>query len=274
MIVVISYVKYCSDDCRENHKAEHKEECNKRAAELRDELLFKQPESSYLGDCPICMIPLSLDKTKSTMHTCCSKTICKGCCYANEREQEARGEKKCPFCRKRTPKTYKEAMKLRMKRAKANDPAALCQEGIENYRKGYYSRAFEYFKKAAELGDVEAHWKLALLYHDGQGVEKDEGKEIHHYEEAAIGGHQEARFNLGVHENCNGNIERAVKHWIIAATLGDDRSIKALMEVFRQGVVAKDDLDSALRAQKFAIDGTKSRQRVEAEEFYRKNNLC
>ena len=262
--------KFCSDDCRENHKAEHKEACNKRAAELRDELLFKQPEGSYMGDCPICSLPLSLDKTKSTMHTCCSKTICKGCCYANEREQEARGEKKCPFCRKPTPKTYKQALKLRMKRAKANDPAAMCQEGTEQYRKGYYSRAFEYWTKAAELGDPDAHWKLALLYHDGEVVEKDEGKEIHHYEEAAIGGHPEARFNLGVHENCNGIIERAVKHWIIAATLGDDRSIKALMEAFQQGYVDKEGLAAALREQKAAVEETKSAQRVEAEEFFRK----
>ena len=160
-----------------------------------------------------------------------------------------------------------------MKRAKANDPAAMSQEGAEHYMKRHYSRAFECWKKAAELGDVEAHFKLGLLYHDGDGVEKNEGKYIHHLEEAVIAGHPQARFNLGVHENCNGNVDRAVKHWIIAAAQGEDRSMKALMEVFRQGVVAKDDLDSALRAQKSALDGTKSPQRVEAEEFYRKNNL-
>ena len=36
-------VRYCSDECREDHNPEHKEACKKRAAELRDELLFKQP---------------------------------------------------------------------------------------------------------------------------------------------------------------------------------------------------------------------------------------
>ena len=36
-------------------------ERRKRAAVLRDELLFKQPESSHLGDCPICCLPLPLD---------------------------------------------------------------------------------------------------------------------------------------------------------------------------------------------------------------------
>ena len=69
-------VRYCSDDCREDHKSDHEDDCNKRAAELRDELLFKQPESSHLGDCPICSLPLSLVLQKSMVNTCCSKVIC------------------------------------------------------------------------------------------------------------------------------------------------------------------------------------------------------
>ena len=50
-------VQYCSDACQMDHKSEHEEACKIRAAEIRDELLFKQPESSQLGDCPICMTP-------------------------------------------------------------------------------------------------------------------------------------------------------------------------------------------------------------------------
>mmetsp|Transcript_12337 Transcript_12337/g.20323 ORF Transcript_12337/g.20323 Transcript_12337/m.20323 type:complete len:90 (+) Transcript_12337:62-331(+) len=45
-------VKYCSDECRKDHKSQHEEACNKRAAELRDELLFKQPESTHYGGLP------------------------------------------------------------------------------------------------------------------------------------------------------------------------------------------------------------------------------
>lgn len=54
-------VRYCSVSCQRDHRPQHKRECKKRAAELRDELLLKQPESSYLGDCPICCLPLSID---------------------------------------------------------------------------------------------------------------------------------------------------------------------------------------------------------------------
>ena len=51
--------------------------------ESRVELLFKQPESSCYGDCPICSLPLPLDEEKSIMYTCCSKTLCRGCAYAS-----------------------------------------------------------------------------------------------------------------------------------------------------------------------------------------------
>ena len=47
-------VRYCGDECQQNHKSEHEEDCTERATELRDEILFKQPESSSYGDCPIC----------------------------------------------------------------------------------------------------------------------------------------------------------------------------------------------------------------------------
>ena len=103
------------------------------------------------------------------------------------------------------------------------------------------------------------------MYHDGEGVEKDEEKYIHHLEEAAIGGHPGARYNIGCEEMSKGNVERAMKHYIIAATQGNDNSIKALMDAYKDGFVEKDDLASALRAHKTAVDETKSPQREAAE---------
>ena len=105
------------------------------------------------------------------------------------------------------------------------------------------------------------------MYREGKGVEKDKGKEIHHMEEAAIGGHPtaRARYMLACCEHDNGNIGRAVKHWIVAATQGDDYSIKELMEAFKEGHVSKEDLDATLRAHHAAVDATKSQQRKAAE---------
>ena len=104
------------------------------------------------------------------------------------------------------------------------------------------------------------------MYYDGKGVEKDENKEIHHLEEAAVGGHPYARCIVGDYEWCTLNVERAVKHWIIAATLGHDDAIKALMEKFKMGYVSKEELATALRAHQAAVDAMKSPQREAAKK--------
>ena len=154
-------VKYCSDECQREHKSHHEEACKKRAAELYDEILFKQPESSCFGDCPICCLPLPIDLEKSILYSCCSKLICDGCNYANQkREIEGRLQRKCPFCRKAVAKTDEEINEQYMKRIEANDPVAMNQMGGIRYYEGDYKRAFEYWTKAAALGDVEAHYQL------------------------------------------------------------------------------------------------------------------
>ena len=48
--------KYCNVNCQKNHWPKHKKECKIRAAELRDEALFKDPLAKE--DCPICFIPM------------------------------------------------------------------------------------------------------------------------------------------------------------------------------------------------------------------------
>ena len=53
--------------------------------------------------------------------------------------------------------------------------------------------AFEYLTRAAALGNAAAHYGLSILYEEGVGVEKDEKKELHHLEEAATGGHLDAK---------------------------------------------------------------------------------
>ena len=258
-------VKYCSIECQRDHESYHEEACKKRAAELRDVLLFKQPESTHEGDCPICCLPLPLDVHKSTIYMCCSISTCNGCTLANQlRAIEMRLGQSCPFCRE-SATTKKERDKQRMKRVEANDPVAIRQEGMEQYNKREYAMSFEYWAKAAALGDAWAHYMLSVLYHLEQGVEKDMRQEIHHLEEAAIGGHPVARHNLGWHEYNNGNPDRAVKHFIISATQGCDDAIEALMQAYKRGFVEKEVLAAVLRAHKAAVDATKSPQREAAE---------
>jgi len=80
-------VRYCSDKCQQDHSQQHETVCKERAAELRDEILFRQPEGTHRGDCPICCLPFSIDmknSTKSALYTCCSTLICDGCIRQSE----------------------------------------------------------------------------------------------------------------------------------------------------------------------------------------------
>ena len=157
-----------------------------------------------------------------------------------------------------------------MKRIEANDPYSICCIGTDRYIEGDYKSAFDYWAKAAALGDVGAHHQLSCLYRDGEGVEKDEKSELHHLEQAAIGGHPLARNNLGIHSYENGRMDRAVKHFIIAAKLGNDMSLENLKNLHKDGHVSEEDFAAALRGHHAAIEATKSPQREEAVEIKEK----
>ena len=258
-------VRYCSVKCQKDHRPKHKKECKKRAAELKDEILFKQPESNHFGDCPICCVPLPIDVSKSALNACCGKRICTGCSFANlKRESEEGLQRRCPFCRTALPKSEEEAIEQLKKRVEANDPVAFCHMGTGFYNKKQYKSAVEYFTKAAALGDMEANYQLSRMYREGVGVEKDGEKHLYHAEKAAIGGHPEARHNIGCVEGRNGRVDRAAKHWIIASKLGSDYSLNDLKGLYKDGLVSKDDFSSALRGYQAAIAAVKSPQREEA----------
>jgi hypothetical protein len=260
-------VKYCSDECQHNNREQHEEECKKRLAEIRDRYLFAPPDRSYLGDCSICCLPLPIDPRKTTINTCCSSIICNGCDYANgKREREAGLEHRCAFCRDPLTETEEERVKHIMKRIKKNCPAAMNHMAQKRHREGDYETAVEYWTKAAAFGDIEAHYQLSIIYREGCGVEMDIKKQVYHSEEAAIGGHPLARYNLGCIELRNSNFERARKHWIIAANLGHDKSLKGLRKLYADGHASKEDYADALRAYQAAMDETKSAQREEAKE--------
>ena len=268
-------VRYCSDACQELHRPEHAGKCRKRAAELRDEILFRQPEGSHLGDCPLCCVPLPLDAERSSMSTCCSKQICRGCLLTFTLQGIGMGAnvqpKPCPFCRRPITQDEDESNTELMKRIEAKDPVALQHVGTKHFLAGDYDVAFNLLTTAAELGDAEAHFNLSIMYKKGQGgVETDEKKRVFHLEEAAIAGHPVARHNLGCHEGRNGRVERAVKHWIIATNLGDDESMKRLKEYYKDGHVSKEDFAAALRAHHAAIAATKSPQREAEVKFFDK----
>ena len=103
-------VKYCSRDCQKAHRSQHKKECRKRAAELHNAKLFKQPPQKE--DCPICFLKLPTLRTGERYESCCGNFICCGCMRA----MTTSGKKKCPFCRTPTL-TSEEAIERMRKRS-------------------------------------------------------------------------------------------------------------------------------------------------------------
>ena len=159
-----------------------------------------------------------------------------------------------------------------MERVAMNDPDAMRDEGLFLCERQDFGGALTYFSKAAELGDVAAHFELGIMYLNGEGVEKDiydMPKALRSFEEAAIGGHPAARFNLGCIERSNRQYDRAKRHFIIAAKLGYDKAMDALKIEFKRGVVSKDEYAAALRGHHDAITAMKSPQRERGAEAAR-----
>ena len=78
-----------------------------------------------------------------------------------------------------------------------------------------------YISRRGELGCSEAYFNLGNAYDNGRGVEVDEGKAKHYWELSAMGGDVCARYNLGYTELQAGNIQRAMKHFMISARACD-----------------------------------------------------
>ena len=262
--------QYCGVTCEKKHWPHHKRQCQIRAT---DRVLFQQPEGIHLGECPLCFIPLPIEYdpiTEATIYSCCSTRICNGCDYANDlRIAEENLDETCPFCREPLPDEQGVA-KNDMKRVKVNDPVATLQVAKHHRRLGDHVRALKYFTKAAELGEAEAHFNLGWMYQLGEGVKKDMNRAVHHYAEAAIGGHPRARYNLGCLEGNAGSHDRAAKHFIIAAKQGHDAALEKVKKIFtlfkEEELVSKDEYAAALRGHQAAIDATKSELREVAAE--------
>mmetsp|Transcript_30698 Transcript_30698/g.74122 ORF Transcript_30698/g.74122 Transcript_30698/m.74122 type:complete len:428 (-) Transcript_30698:194-1477(-) len=261
-------VKYCGADCQKASRLEHKEECEKRAAELFDEKLFKDPPPQE--DCPICFLPMPLNEAQTHYQACCGKILCGGCMRAVPYGRN--GVTQCPFCRKDAPLTEKEQHRRLMIRMNANDPEAFTIIGFR-YQDGLYglakdsNKAFEMWSKAAELGSNSGCIKVGDSYHQGLGVQEDRKKAIHYYQVAAMRGSAVTRDDLGNMDFQDGNVERAMKHWMIAARAGHDGSLDRIKQGYLDGHVTKDDFANALRAHQNSVSEMKSDHRDRALQY-------
>jgi len=284
-------VKYCNAVCKKKHKKKHKKQCEEHvrlAAERRDDklrqvteelddMLFKQPPR--YEDCPICFLRIPTLNSGWRYMSCCGKVICSGCSHAPVYDNQ--GNKidggKCPFCRVVAPRSEKEAAEREKKRAEAGDPIAIYNQG-SNYSlglRGYpqdFTKAFELFHRAGELGNPKGYGTLGFCNMHGDGVEVNRHMAMLHYEMAAMMGDVTARYNLGIEEKNEGNMKRAMRHYMIAVGSGHSQSLNQINQLYKKGHATKDDYTKALRLYQEYLGEIKSDQRdkaAAANEEYR-----
>ncbi|KAL7525712.1 hypothetical protein ACHAXR_002042 [Thalassiosira sp. AJA248-18] len=265
-------VKYCGRECQKKHWTQHKLVCRRRAAELHDEALFGEGHTYYEEDCPICMLQLPLDPMDYTNKACCSKKICDGCILSAKKT--GMGEL-CPFCKQTTAKTDAQIVASAHARVAAKDYVAMDVLG-ESYLHGRYGlprdvpRAIEMLNESAKHGVAKSHNSLGVVYGQGVGgVARDLKKAIYHYELAARKGHPKARHNLGVLAERSRQYDRALRHYMIAANMGKDSSLKAIKNLFENGYAKKSDYGSALKGYQDAVEELSSPERKDAKLQWR-----
>ena len=269
-------VHYCNSACKKKHKSKHKKKCERRVAELHDEALFKKPPPRE--ECPICMLLLPIDMDEQSFKSCCGKLICNGCIHAMAIEETRKGKKDeelgmCPYCRTLRPSSDEEEIerihKL-MERSNANayyQLAGYYDSGDYGLQQDW-EKANELWLKAGELGCAEAYSRLGYSYEVGRGVEINKEKAKHYWELAAMMGEVQARHILGLLEGDAGNLERAMKHFMVAARAGDNESLDKVKQGFMEGYVTKDDFAGTLRAYHESQTEMKSEARDKAADFF------
>jgi TPR repeat protein len=260
MCMSCKHAKYCNAECQKKHWPKHKAACKLRAAELRDVELFKDPPPKE--DCPICFLPMPktliscaslppatilsvpiydfaianaelADEDTEIYYACCGKSICDGCIHSF---RESANDEKCPFCNAEINKTDEEKVEEIMKRVEANDPASIgvlanfYQHGHHRLQQDH-SKAMELYARAGDLGFSKAHYCLGGIYRRGGDLKKAN----FHFEAAAMAGHEVTRCIVGYMEYESGNMERALKHWTIAASAGYHTAMYALRFFYERG---------------------------------------
>jgi len=204
-----------ADEVRARIAAEHE------AARVRREANpLPEPASARYGSrCPICLEEWDINDSKVLL-SCCCRIICGSC------HDKTRG-KQCTLCRTPAPKTHAEQL-ARLRRHVENEvPEAMKHLG-DIYREGSSSygvvksakKAAKLYKRAVELGDMEATIPLSNAYATGDGVKLDRKKALQLIRISSERGDAHAQRNLGVYHRQAKEFEEAFRLFKMAADKG------------------------------------------------------
>ncbi|EJK45898.1 hypothetical protein THAOC_35464 [Thalassiosira oceanica] len=240
------------------------------AQNLQQQLMASGHERPEEETCPICFDLIELPMVNhSTIKVCCMKRVCDGCILA----ARLRGmNDRCPFCRTPHPDDDASILAMVQKRVSKGDSRAIAYLGDSYYYgslglKKDLPRAIELWTEAVELGSLEAHHQLGVVYCNGIGIEKDQPRGIRLWQKAAKNGDVVSRHELGIVEYNNENDELAVQHFMISAKMGDQKSLNDIKDMFKEGLATKAQYAEALLGYRDAVEETKSRQREVAKRL-------
>ena len=178
----------------------------------------------------------------------------------------------CAFCRTPCPDNDVDRLALLQARVEKKDPAAIYFLGKQYFFGALglpkdVRKAAELYAKAAEIGSVEALHSLGLADYRGEGVQEDETKAVEFYKKTAMQGHVESRCKLGCFESQKGNFDRAVRHFLISAKMGDKLSLENIKNAFMRRIATKEQYTEAMKGYQDAVEGMKSHDRDEAKRL-------
>ncbi|MGJ8673517.1 tetratricopeptide repeat protein [Rubritalea sp.] len=119
------------------------------------------------------------------------------------------------------------------------------EEGVAAFEAGNPQLAATEFRTAAEKGDADCQFNLALMYEQGMGIPKDEKEAVVWYRKSAELGNSNAQFNLGVlYEHGRGtavDFAQANQWYRKASVQGDALAIGNLGMLYVRGQGVKAD---------------------------------
>jgi hypothetical protein len=202
-----------ADEIRARIAAEHE-----AARALREANPEREPLSARYGSrCPICLEEWDVNASR-VIRICCCRLVCKSC-------ERKIGFDACPLCRIPPPETDAEQLSRLRRHVENEVPEAIARLGSA-YCYGLYGlvksdkKAAKIYRRAVELGDVQAMRHLATLYENGSGVKLDKKKAERLYRAAADRGDELAQNNVAFLLVSEDKFEEAFRYYALAADQG------------------------------------------------------
>ena len=154
---------------------------------------------------------------------------------------------------------YDQAYLYFEKAAKNNHPSSYWMLGnmiikgkVGSKNNNDYKKAFDFFHKAKELGNIAAINSIGICYQNGYGIKKDINIAKKYYEEAAKKNYAYAYNNLGILSEKENDYKNAYSYFLKSANLGESFACNRIGEYERK----KGNLKTALEYYHKALESS------------------